>query len=236
MYQRKITKEEIDQLDPILFSGEIVLIDKQEDVAPAVEELMQSEVIGIDTETRPSFKKGMQHTVALLQVATLSKCFLFRINKIGVMNEIAEIFSDKRVKKIGLALKDDLLGLMRLHRFQARNCIDVQDMVNEYGIVDLGLQKIFAIIFQRKISKSQRLTNWENEQLTEQQCAYAATDAWATLLIYEQLMRSEKLTKQEVIRLKAEELALQIAAANKARAEQEMQQQHRSKPIYTEHD
>ena len=217
MYQKHITKEEIDQMPPILFSGEIVVIDKKEDVSPAIAELTAAGIVGIDTETKPTFSKGVHNSVSLLQIATLSKCYLLRINRTGMTSDIADFFNNRNVKKVGLALKDDLLGLMRLHRFQARNCVDIQNMVNDYGIVDLSLQKVFAIIFQRKISKSQRLTNWESNTLTPQQCAYAATDAWATLLIHEQLLHSEKLSKQEIIRLKAEELAQHIAESNRAR-------------------
>ncbi|MDD2286570.1 MAG: 3'-5' exonuclease domain-containing protein 2 [Paludibacter sp.] len=198
MIKPKISKEEVNELPIVVFEGKVRVVDSEDKVTDAMAVLCQQQVVGVDTETKPSFKKGLLHKVALLQISTEDQCFLFRLNKISFPKELGDFLSDKSVKKIGLALKDDFNGLNKLHRFKPENIVDLQSIVKSYGILELGLQKIFAIVFNQKISKSQRLTNWESPELTEQQQRYAATDAWAALMIYKQLMQEKKLTKAEI--------------------------------------
>ena len=198
MIKPKISKEEVNELPIVIFGGEVKVIDHDDKVSEAIQILRQHNMVGIDTETKPSFKKGLLHKVSLLQLSTEDICFLFRLNKIVFPKELGDFLSDKSVKKIGLALKDDFNGLNKHLRFKPENIVDLQSIVKSYGILELGLQKIFAIVFNQKISKSQRLTNWESPELTEQQQRYAATDAWAALMIYKQLMQEKKLTKAEI--------------------------------------
>jgi ribonuclease D len=198
MIKPKISKEEVNELPIVNFGGEVKVIDHDDKVSEAIQILRQHNMVGIDTETKPSFKKGLLHKVSLLQISTEDICFLFRLNKIVFPKELGDFLSDKSVKKIGLALKDDFNGLNKHLRFKPENIVDLQSIVKSYGILELGLQKIFAIVFNQKISKSQRLTNWESPELTEQQQRYAATDAWAALMIYKQLMQEKKLTKAEI--------------------------------------
>ena len=211
MFQSKITKEEVNQLPIVSFDGKITLIEDESQVAEAVNYLLQSEFLGVDTETKPSFTRGVRHKISLVQISNLDHCVLFRLNKIGFPKELADLLADEKVMKVGLALRDDFAGLNRLHRFKPANHIDIQSIAKEYGILELGLQKVFAIVFGRKISKSQQLTNWESPILTEQQQRYAATDAWASLLIYMQLLREKKLSKKQVEQLVAEANAAQVA-------------------------
>ena len=198
MFRTKITKDEVNQMPVVLFEGAITLVDDLSKIQPAIAELRKNNVVGIDTETKPSFTRGTYHKVSLVQISTLDHCFLFRLNKIDFPAALAEFLSDENIKKIGLSLRDDLNGLNKHHAFKPANCVDIQTIVQSYGILELGLQKIYAILFGKKISKSQRLTNWENAELTEQQQRYAATDAWASLQIYLQLMTEEKLTKKQL--------------------------------------
>jgi len=158
----------------------------------------EGEVEVIDTESRPSFQRGIHYPTALVQIASRHRCFLFRLTHIGMPKELAEFFADPNICKVGLAFKDDINGLRKRRNFTPANCVDIQKMVPMYGILDMGLQKIYAICFGRKISKAQQLTNWENSHLTPEQARYAATDAWATLLIYEDLLKHEQLSNQEV--------------------------------------
>jgi len=211
MYKPKITKEEVNQMPVVAFDGKITLVDDVSKVQAAIEELRRSEVVGIDTETKPSFTRGLHHKVSLVQISTPEHCFLFRLNKIPFPQELADFLADENVKKIGLALRDDFNGLIRQRQFKPANFVDLQSIVRNYGILELGLQKVFAVVFDRKISKSQRLTNWENPELTEQQQIYAATDAWASLLIYLQLMKEKKLTKKQIDKLLADAAAEQAA-------------------------
>lgn len=194
------------------FDGTITLVDDLSKLQAAIDELRRADVVGVDTETKPSFTRGTHHKVSLVQISTTNHCFLFRLNKISFPQELADFLADDKVMKIGLALRDDFNGLIRQRKFKPDNFVDLQTIVKNYGILELGLQKIFAIVFGRKISKAQRLTNWENDVLTEQQQVYAATDAWASLLIYLQLMKEKKLTKKQIDALMAEVAAEQALA------------------------
>lgn len=183
------------------FDGEVIVVDKAEQLPDAISYLRTQKVLGVDTEARPSFQRGIHYPTALVQIASHERCYLFRLTHIGMPQELAELFADPNICKVGLAFRDDINGLRRRRDFTPANCIDVQSLVARYGILDLGLQKIFAICFGRKISKTQQLTNWENTRLTPEQARYASTDAWATLLIYEDLLKHEQLTPKEVAAL-----------------------------------
>jgi ribonuclease D len=198
MLKTKITKEEVNLLPVVIFEGKITIVDDLSAVKPAIEELRKSKVVGIDTETKPAFIRGTHHKVSLVQISTLNHCFLFRLNKIDFPASLAEFLADDKIMKIGLSLRDDLSGLNKHHNFKPANFIDIQTIAQSYGIMELSLQKIYAILFEKKISKSQRLSNWESHELTELQQRYAATDAWASLQIYLQLMRENKLTKKQI--------------------------------------
>lgn len=197
-YTHHIAKELIHWMPLAQFEGEVIIIDRHSQIADAVHYLRQQQTVGVDTEARPSFTRGVHYPTALLQIATRERCYLFRLSHIGMPKEIAQFFASPAVCKVGLAFKDDLNGLRRLRDFKPANCIDLQTIVGKYGILDLGLQKIFAICFGKKISKTQQLTNWENEHLTPEQARYASTDAWATLLIYEDLLVTQPLPRHEV--------------------------------------
>ena len=198
--------KELVQLMPLqAFEGEVIVVDKEEMVADAVAYLRTQGVVGVDTESRPSFQRGTHYPTALVQIASHERCYLFRLTHIGMPQALADLFADTELCKVGLAFKDDINGLRRRRDFTPANCIDVQKLVAQYGILDLGLQKIFAICFGKKISKTQQLTNWENSHLTPEQARYASTDAWATLLIYEDLLAHEPLEQKAVEALKKEE-------------------------------
>jgi len=211
MYKPKITKEEVNQMQVAAFDGKITIVDSLSKVQPAIDELRKCKIVGIDTETKPSFTRGTHYKVSLLQISTTDHCYLFRLNKIPFPEELAAFLANDKIRKIGLALHDDFTGLNRHLAFKPANFIDLQSIVKSYGILELGLQKIFAIVFQQKISKSQRLTNWENDVLTEQQQIYAATDAWASLLIYLKLKSEKTLSKKQI-----EQLMTEIAAKEAA--------------------
>lgn len=205
-YQTHHINKELLQWMPIAaFEGEVIVVDHEEQIADAVAYLRKQRTIGVDTEARPSFQRGTHYPTALVQIATHERCYLFRLTHIGMPQELADIFADPKICKVGLAFKDDINGLRRRRNFVPANCIDVQSLVAQYGILDLGLQKIFAICFGKKISKTQQLTNWENSHLTPEQARYASTDAWATLLIYEDLLQHEPLADNEVEALKRED-------------------------------
>lgn len=187
-YQSTIDKKLISEMEKDNFPGRIIIIYTEADARKAVDYLNTCSVVGVDTETRPSFRKGKVNSVALLQISTPDTCFLFRLNRIG-LPDFLEDFLQNDVLKIGLSLRDDFNMLRRANNRDPRtgNWIELQDYVSHFGIQEKSLQKIYAILFGKKISKSQRLSNWEADTLTEAQQLYAATDAWATLRIYQKL-------------------------------------------------
>ena len=205
-YQTHHISKELLQWMPIAaFEGEVIVIDKPEQVEDAVRYLGKQKIVGVDTEARPSFQRGIHYPTALVQIASHERCYLFRLTHIGMPQELADFFANPDICKVGLAFKDDINGLRRRRNFTPANCIDIQKLVAQYGILDMGLQKLFAICFEKKISKAQQLTNWENSHLTPEQARYASTDAWATLLIYEDLLKHEQLSQDEVAALIREE-------------------------------
>jgi len=184
---KSITKEEIATFDTEEFNGHILVIDTLKKADQAINYLSEFDNLGFDTETRPSFRKGNINNVALIQLATDNRCYLFRMNRIGYSTSLIRLLSDTDIHKIGLSLKDDFTCISRRMKFTPQGFIDLQKIVSEYDIADLSLQKIYAILFHKKISKNQRLTNWEADELTDAQKKYAALDAWACLRIYEKL-------------------------------------------------
>jgi ribonuclease D len=184
----------------------------------------------VDTEARPSFKRGVHYPTALVQIATEERCYLFRLTHVGLPVEIAQIFANPAICKVGLAFKDDINGLRRRRDFKPANCIDLQSIVCKYGIMDMGLQKIFAIVFGKKISKAQQLTNWENSHLTPEQARYASTDAWATLLIYLVLKETKPLSKKQVETLKLAEKQAQFQRQQEALARKAQTQAQQQAP------
>lgn len=171
----------------VVYPGRVAVVTGLEEAESALSYLRRQKVVGIDTETRPSFRKGRVHQVSLVQIATDDICYLFRINKLGFTDGLREFLEDESVIKVGLSLKDDFFMLHKLSEFEPRGYVELQSMVKEYAITDASLQKIYGIIFGERISKSQRLSNWEAAELTSAQQQYASIDAWACLRIYRRL-------------------------------------------------
>lgn len=182
-----IDKALIADLPIIQFDGRIIVVQTAEEAARAVSYLETFPIIGIDTETRPSFAKGKSNPVALLQVSTNDTCFLFRLNTIGLTPDIARLMQEEHPVKVGLSLKDDFSRLHGRGRFEQHGYVELQDYVATLGIEAMSLQKICALVFGRKLSKAQRLTNWEADVLTDAQKVYAATDAWICVQLYNRL-------------------------------------------------
>jgi ribonuclease D len=187
MFEKEITKEEINQLEVKQFEGTIHVVDSKAKLKQAVKDLKGHPVLGFDTETKPAFRKGVKHDVALIQISNRSEAWLFRVNRIGFHRELRRIFEDERLLKVGAGLKDDLQKLNAMGDFSPAGFIDLQKYVEAFGIESKSLKKLTAIVLGYKISKSQQTSNWEADQLTEMQQRYAATDAWVCLEIYHAL-------------------------------------------------
>ena len=183
----RILKEEVNEMPKVVFEGQMFVVDTPELADFAVRYLSQFDLLGIDSETRPAFKRGEIHKVALLQIATDERCYMFRLNKFGMTLPLINLLENPHIVKVGLSLKDDFMMLHQRAEFEPRGVIELQTYVTQFGIKDLSLQKIYANLFGQKISKAQRLSNWEADELTIPQQQYASIDAWACIQIYRKL-------------------------------------------------
>ena len=195
----KFDKKSIAELPTVTFPGKTVVVMSENEAEKAVDFLLSRDILGVDTETRPSFKKGESHMVSLLQVSTSDVCFLFRLNHIGITPAILRLLENKVVPMVGLSLHDDMLSLHKRVAFTPGFFIDLQDLVGELGIEDLSLQKLYANLFHQKISKRQRLTNWDSDVLNDKQKAYAALDAWACINLYKEILRLKQSGDYELV-------------------------------------
>ncbi len=182
-FERTISNEDTAALPSARFEGRIVVVENDRQVAAACRDLASQSIIGFDTETRPSFTAGVVNKVALLQLSTHERCYLIRLCRTRLHNSILKILSNPRIVKIGADVAGDLRALHALRRFA-----DLQQMAEEGGIEEKSLRKMSAIVLGRRVSKAQRLSNWEANVLTPQQKMYAATDAWVCISIYEKLL------------------------------------------------
>lgn len=194
MFIESIDSDRLKQLEYASFPGKIQVIDGVgADFNRAVAYLRSQKVIGFDTETRPCFSANQpRYGVALLQLSGPEKAFLFRVNKMGMHKRLCSILADEKIVKVGAAIHDDIRGLQKLNDFKAGGFVDLQRIVWEWGIRDKSVKKMAAIIMGFRISKTQQLSNWEAETLSEQQCKYAATDAWVCREMYLKLMKTDK--------------------------------------------
>ena len=183
----KIENIDVQKLALLKFGGEILVVDSMKKFNSVAPLLSLENMFGFDTETRPSFKKGQNNKVSLLQISTNEKAYLFRLNLIGIPPGLIKILSNSNIKKIGLALNDDLKQIKRIVKFSPNGFIDLQKLAGLNGIGELGLRKMAAIVLKGRISKSEQLSNWEKDILSDKQQKYAATDAWACLAIFQKL-------------------------------------------------
>ncbi len=183
-FSESVNDEDLKNLPVMQFDGRVTLVDDMEKFRRSMNEITRSKILGFDTETRPSFKKGTRHKVSLLQLADDRNAWLFRLNMIGLPPELATLLADDSILKVGVAVHDDIKALRNLKAFEPRGFIDLQSVVAAHGIKQLGLKRLSAIILGFSISKSQQTSNWESPSLTPPQQVYAATDAWVCKRIY----------------------------------------------------
>ena len=194
----KYEKNWLAELPRASFEGRIFVVQTEDEADKAVRYLLTQPLLGFDTETRPNFRPGPMNPVALLQVATPDTCFLFRLNNIGITDSLLALLRDKHIRKVALSWHDDIQQLKRRRSFEPGDFFDLQTHVGYFGIQDRSLQKLYANVFGQKISKSQQLSNWDADVLSEAQKSYAATDAWACVRLYEELTRLKQTNDWEL--------------------------------------
>lgn len=188
----KFDKKKISDLPRATFPGRIIVILSAGEAERAVDYLLQSDILGFDTETRPVFTKGRQNKVALLQVSNRHTCFLFRLNRIGLCPAIKRLLEATGITKVGLSWHDDIMSLHKRGEFTARGFFELQDHMKELGILDMSLAKLYANLFRQRISKREQLSNWDADVLSDKQRMYAATDAWACIQLYDEYVRLKR--------------------------------------------
>lgn len=193
MFRNSIEKEEIERLPGFHFEGKIVTINTESQAERIAQFLLTQKVLGFDTETKPSFRKGSNNTVALLQLSTAEEAFLFQLGSTGLPLALKKVMANSRTLKIGVGITDDIKALRRLSDFAPAGFIDLQNYAVNFGIEDKSLKKLSAIVLGIKVSKSQQLSNWESPMLTEAQQRYAATDAYVCLQIFNKLNHIKQL-------------------------------------------
>lgn len=186
-----IDKLSLAKLPCASFGKDVIVIDNVEDVDSAIDELEEAAILGFDTETKPAFRKGVVNKVSLMQLSTSDKCFLFRLNKIGFHERLIKLLENPAQLKVGLSLRDDFHNLNKLRKLEPAGFIDLQKYVKEFHIADSSLTRIHAILFGERISKGQRLSNWEADTLTDSQKNYAALDAYVCIRIYKHLVENK---------------------------------------------
>jgi ribonuclease D len=184
MFVPSITKEQLRELPLLHFNGSIHVIDTPLMLRAHIEKISTCEVLGFDTETKPSFKKGKINKVALLQLSTGNEAFIFRLHHLGLQDELIQVLSNPSIIKVGAAIRDDIKHLHKIRPFEPGGFVELQDYVKKFGIENSGLSSLAGIVMNCRISKSQQLSNWESDKLTDAQMLYAATDAWACREIY----------------------------------------------------
>jgi ribonuclease D len=177
-FATSVRKEQINQLPLLRFEGNVHLIDSKEKVAPAIKALLNSDILGFDTEKKPTFLKGQYHYTALVQLSTGVDAFLFRISEIGVPKGLLQVLESASIIKIGIGIRDDLIALQELCKFTPAGFEDLNEIVPEMGIKKIGVRNLAAIFLNKRVSKNQQTSNWEGNVLTEGQLHYAAADAW----------------------------------------------------------
>ena len=197
-FPERITKEHIKTLPILSFEGKIHLITEIKEVSEAIKILRQASVLGFDTETRPTFKKGKQYSVSLLQLSTRDEAFLFRLNYLGLPEELISLLENPDILKVGVAILDDLRALRKLRKFDAEGLVELSNIGSDLGIVTCGLRNLAAIFLGVRITKKEQLTNWERPDLNSSQCLYAATDAWICLKMFS-FLESEKVLPEKIV-------------------------------------
>jgi ribonuclease D len=190
MFQKEISREEVEKLGLIQYEGPIKVIQSEDEFESEIESITAHPILGFDTESKPSFKKGKVFPTSMIQLSSSEKAWLIRVSRLGYPERLKELLSSGETIKVGSGLNDDLRRMRSDFQFEPAGFLDLQRYVEAFQIREKGLKKLSAIVLGRRISKSQQVSNWDAEILTEAQLRYAATDAWICLEIYNALRNS----------------------------------------------
>jgi ribonuclease D len=193
MFLPNISKDEINRLDLVHYTGKIQLVEDEKHFESVFDQIHQHSFVGFDTETKPSFQKGEKNHVSLVQIAIPDHVYLLRIHKTGLKNELLSFLENDQILKVGVAIRNDARELQQINHFRAAGFLELPDVTTKIGIEAKGLRSLAAIILKGRISKTAKITNWEAERLSDKQLTYAATDAWVCMQMYQRLIELELL-------------------------------------------
>ena len=232
VFQATISNEQTAALDSAHFDGEIIVVERDEQIQDVCRDLSAQKIIGFDTETRPSFKAGVTNKVALLQLSTRKRCYLIRLCRTRLHNSLLKILSNPNIIKIGADVAGDIRSLHALRHFNESGFVDLQHIACRWGIEEKSLRKLSAIVLGQRVSKAQRLSNWEAGKLTPQQQMYAATDAWVCIKIYDKLMETEPIEQIQLMEVPSTQQKPQAkpTKTEKGRNEAPKSEERRVKP------
>lgn len=185
-----ITQEELNTLPLRFFDGNVHLVTERNTAMGIFEEIVSHEVVGFDTETRPSFYKGQHYHVALMQIAIPEKVFLIRLNQTGMVSPMISFLENDQILKAGVGLRDDIKALQKLQSFNPNGFVELSTLAKNKGLQVESVKKLAGLVLGFRISKSAQTSNWEASEYSDKQIAYAATDAWVCLELYKTLMAS----------------------------------------------
>jgi ribonuclease D len=180
----KISKDEINGLPLQAWEGPTILVQNDEQMLLAAENLLREEVLGFDTETRPSFRKGESFPAAILQLGSASTVYVIQLLKLTDYTPVAELLSNPRIIKAGVAIADDIKKLQENIDFKPAGFVEIADLTQKAGILNTGLRSLAGLLLRIRISKRAQVSNWARPDLTEAQLQYAATDAWISRRLY----------------------------------------------------
>jgi ribonuclease D len=189
--QNRICKDYINSLPIIEFKGEIITVNSMELLEKSIKKLKKEKMLGFDTESRPSFKKGISYPISLIQLASKKRVYLLQLKKLPDISALNEIFKSNKIMKIGVDTDSDLMKLKLLYNFETNNFVDIGQMAKVKGIIQFGAKNLSSRYLQQRISKASQTSNWAKDKLTGKQMKYAATDAWICLKIYPHLIRDK---------------------------------------------
>jgi ribonuclease D len=187
MFAPNIDNDEIVKLPRLSFAGEAFVISTEDELRDKIKLFSTSSILGFDTESKPSFKKGRNNGIALVQLSDEKTSLIIRVKNVGLPNDLVAILENEKIVKVGAAIRDDLKGLKSIRNFNPKGFVDLQQIAVNYNIEGQSVRKLAAIVLGVRVSKSQQLSNWEAESLSFAQIDYAATDAWVCREIYQKL-------------------------------------------------
>ena len=190
---KKLSKNEINSLPQTQFDGDVEVLSSNDNVQAAVNYLMNYDLIGFDTETKPTFVKGPLNPPSILQLACIDKVYIFQLDNESLYKKLFPILSNENITKCGVSVDRDLIELMYLSPFDPLSFVDLGNIARDNDVPHHGLRGLVAMFLKHRISKGAQISDWSKTVLSQSQITYAATDAWISLKLFEAFEQNDLL-------------------------------------------